>query len=194
MDLIINEQIPGWKSTLALTEMAKIVQQLPLNSKIVEIGSGLGRLTWVLSKNAPEGSVVYAIDHWDHDRLDKNNSDYCVNSDENTIITKEGFLEQIFDCDNIIPIHKTFPFIWIGDKVDMIFIDADEDYENQMSYLNQAFEMIKENGIICGDDYCDPKYNNTSQFSGLKRAVDEIAKKHNKQIFNPKNTWLWVYF
>lgn len=184
---VVNDSIPGWKSITALSEMAKIVQQLPLSAKIVEVGPGLGRLTWVLSKNAPKGSIIYAIDYWDHDRLDKNNSEFCINSDESTIITKEGFLLQMKGCDNVIPIHKAFPFEWEYDKVDLIFIDAEEDYDSQTSYLEQAFKMITPNGIICGDDY-------NEKFSGLVQAVNEMAEIHNKQIqFLHPHIWLWRY-
>ena len=183
----INEKIPGWKSISHLTTMAEIVQKLPLNARIAEVGSGLGRLTWVLSKNAPDGSIVYAIDTWEHLKLDKHNSEFCINCDENTIITKEEFLRHIDDCDNIVSIQKAFPFKWEHDKVDMIFIDAEEEYEIQISYLEQAFKMIKPNGIICGEDY------NEQQFPGLVQAVNEMSKIHNKEIQFPKYTWLWRY-
>lgn len=194
----INEKIPGWKDITTLIEVAKIVEQLLPNSRIVEIGSGLGRLTWTLSKNAPNGSIIYAIDCWNNNKLDVTNSRHCINCNENTLITEEEFLRQTRDCDNIIPIHKKFPFNWEYDKVDMIFIDADEDYEAQMSYLKQAFEMIKPNGVICGEDYSDKEWikyhNNIPKFPGLVQAIHEMAKIHNKQVQFPHiNTWLWRY-
>lgn len=199
--LNINYKIPGWKSYEALAEMAKIVQMLPDNSKIVEVGAGLGQMTWILAKNSPPGSTIYAIDKWPGTQFNKKNNPYCINCTPDMFNTEKLFKYNTNDCDNIISIKSLSPLSNWSEMVDMVIIDVDHDEIMQQQNIEYWYQFINPNGIMCGDDYCPPsgacpnvENDHEERFPEIRRAVERMAIKYNKKIINPGNSWLWFYF
>ena len=187
--LKINNDIPGWKELEALVEMAKIVQTLPQNAKIVEIGCGVGRLTWVLSKNCPCGTV-YAIDKWSGRVFNPKNGPDEPYSYHDLLLTEDNFNIYTKDCDNIIPIHAKSPFFnWDFGNVDLAFIDVNDEYESVKDNIIFWQDKMNPKGILGGDDYeslsvkgFEDRWSDKIQHSETRNAVDDMAKMFNYKI------------
>jgi hypothetical protein len=71
-------------------------------------------------------------------------------------------------------------------KVDWIYVDADHSYGGVMYDLEHAFNLIKENGIIFGDDYHFSK-------RGVQKALNDFKRQNNYFFCNFRsNQWLMV--
>lgn len=122
---------------------------------IVEVGAWTGCTTMQLAMNSYVRRV-YAVDVW-------NNREVF-----------EGFLENTKHClfTMIHPLRGESVFWashWPGEyKADLIFIDAEHDYENVKADINAWWPHVISGGILCGHDY------NTHE--GVRRAVDEFGR------------------
>jgi O-methyltransferase len=60
--------------------------------------------------------------------------------------------------------------------LDIVYIDADHDYEPIKKDLYLSFKKVKNGGFICGHDYTSPR------FDGVVRAVNEFCDEMNLKI------------
>jgi predicted O-methyltransferase YrrM len=60
----------------------------------------------------------------------------------------------------------------VGCKFDFIIVDASHQYEDAKNDLKIAWELLKENGTIIGDDFVWP---------GVRKALDEFCVEYNVQ-------------
>lgn len=70
---------------------------------------------------------------------------------------------------------------WSDGSVSLLFLDTSHDYEMTVWELRDWLPKIHVNGIICGHDYylhLTPGWEG----SGVKRAVDEFASKHEDRF------------
>ena len=75
--------------------------------------------------------------------------------------------------------------IFTDSSYDFIFIDGLHTHEQVRSDYSHYYTKVKQGGIISGHDY-DKVY-------GVKLAVDEIAKLHNKEVLKLENdVWYWI--
>jgi len=150
-------------------ELIRLVKQLKNKKPIcVEIGAYIGRTASALIQGGAEH--VYSIDLWSGDLTDDSNlKDWRW---EQNIIKGENVLSQY--CNNVPLLSKCTPLIgdsiWWANKwpfkVDLIFIDADHNYESCLLDINAWWPHLKTGGILCGHDYCE-------QCPGVIQAVDE---------------------
>lgn len=72
-------------------------------------------------------------------------------------------------------------------ELDWIYIDGDHSYEGCLRDLENALQVVKQGGLILGDDYGWP---NAKWFKpGVTKAVDEFINKHElKQMFKHGET------
>jgi hypothetical protein len=61
-------------------------------------------------------------------------------------------------------------------EVDCVYIDAAHSYDNVKSDLELSYNIVKENGFICGHDY------HQIHFEGVFRAVNEFCAEKNLKI------------
>ena len=66
---------------------------------------------------------------------------------------------------------------------DLVFIDAEHDYENVRKDILAWDPLVKENGIICGHDYA-------SREKGVIKAVNEIYGEDNIEVIRPGSVWV----
>ena len=79
---------------------------------------------------------------------------------------------------------QIFDFSIYHQKIDLVFVDACHHYVHVKKDTENAFKMLRGGGIILWHDY-------SSYASGLKKALDEIAKeRHLQQI---EGTSLVIY-
>lgn len=191
--LNLNLTIPGWKDPEGLIEIAKIVATLPDTAKIVEVGSGQGRLTYVFSQNCK--GTVYAIDRWDGKSLNPNNSEWCYYCGPALKNTLPNFMKQMGQYENIIPIKASSPELEWNELVDMVFIDIDDQYELVKQNIEFWMQWLKPNGIIGGDDYAPiTSENYLESHKETRKAVEDMAEKFNKRILTPGESNMWFYW
>lgn len=59
-------------------------------------------------------------------------------------------------------------------SLDFIYIDTVHSYDQTKLELEESYRVIKNNGFVCGHDYCE-------MFSGVIQSVQEFISKHNLQ-------------
>jgi len=67
--------------------------------------------------------------------------------------------------------------------LDLVFIDAEHDYNNVKRDILVWQPLVKEGGIICGHDYA-------SREKGVIKAVNEIYGEDNIEVIRPGSVWV----
>jgi len=70
-----------------------------------------------------------------------------------------------------------------GKYFDIVFIDAEHDYDNVKKDILAWHPLVKEGGIICGHDYA-------SREKGVIKAVNEIYGVDNIEVIRPGSVWI----
>jgi predicted O-methyltransferase YrrM len=160
-------RIDGWMSDRELAWLATTARNCEL---IAEVGCYRGRSTRALGDNCK--GVIYAIDPF-YEVYFKN---------DNEPLFKIGnkiyniFINNIADLNNIIVLRDEFQNV-VKDlpNLDFIFLDGDHRYEAVKKDIEVAQTIIKKGGIIAGHDY-----THTSDWPGVKQAVDEAYQNINQ--------------
>jgi predicted O-methyltransferase YrrM len=157
-------------TSLPREELEWLAKRSAGHSRIVEIGSYLGRSTAALSDNTT-GTVV-AVDVWDdaaQSRAEVVQARYPHDNGQ----ARGGRMFDAF-CKNkgtnVTPVQMTSldaanMFTEQGQQFDMIFIDASHDYESVKNDILAWWPLLTDGGLLCGHDY--GRY-------GVTRAVDEM--------------------
>jgi hypothetical protein len=138
---------------------------------------------------------LHLVDCWENHPTDYDENFH--NHDNNYICMKNNLQE----FDHRIEICKGF-----SDQVvqrfpdecfDFIYIDANHSYEGCKKDMDCYWRTLKTGGIMMGDDYHlqdieDLSFNGNKVRFGVKKAVLEFAKTHNK-IVDISYTADWVY-
>jgi hypothetical protein len=172
--------IPGWTQPVQHKCYSQVVNELPENPKVFEIGTGWGRSTWAWLNVLPKDTLFYALDF------------FRMRYEEEKIIHDKTFSKRIKSrnlsqreiFDEIISQNKNKDIIkqiWQMDIVDwinsdqcrtdwdMVYLDDDHSYDAVKRWL----ELFKTVPIVCGDDY------NKYEYPLLVKAVDEYVATHN---------------
>lgn len=172
------DDIPGWMSKM---ELAWLIEQSSTRKDIIEIGSWKGRSTKALALSAQ--GTVYSIDHWMDEppaiENRKNDSDWLETSLRGSWTIRAEFHRNLA---NEIASGKCVPLgiqskpaavkmisVLGTRKVDMVFIDADHEYENVKQDIELYKPMLIDGGLLCGHDYPWP---------GVCKAVAELVPNH----------------
>lgn len=156
-------EIGTWKGQSAIT-MGLLVKELGLDTKIVCVDTWLGSIDF-----------INAISKDDHERDIKPIFGYSS--------VYYQFLTNVISHnlqDIIIPFPQTSSIAcrWLQNKkilFDLIYIDGSNDYRDVMMDLDSAWPILKEDGVIFGDDY------NHHFFTDIKKAVNEFVEKYNQK-------------
>lgn len=151
--------IDGWMQPMHLEWLA---QQAAIHESIIELGSWVGRSTRALCDNTR--GHVWAVDMWEEGNpfpnaelaytMFKENLKEHLESGRLTIL--RGTTDNAFKI--VFSMH-TSPFF------DMVFIDANHDYEYVKRDILNYRTVIRPSGIICGHDL---------NYDGVAKAVTEI--------------------
>lgn len=177
--------IPGWKNKMELNIVAELVKACNPYSTIVEIGSAAGRLTFVLSENASNGSIIYAIDLWANDLIFTGNG-YMLDSEKTN--TLDYFLQFCKNCKNIKPIIGDSLIIEWNKEIDLIIIDPDDGFgrNDLCEHLEKWYPYVKQNGIIIGYNFGDSRPDICEQ-------VITFSNKYNLNLKINENTRSWSF-
>jgi hypothetical protein len=157
-----SEGLDGWMKPEELEVIKTLARQ---SGSVVEVGSWKGRSTKVLLENCK--GPVYAVDHWKGTSTDLS----ILMAAGQDVYSK--FIENVGHYPNLNILRGDsvdMAAAFNGNRVDMVFLDADHTYEGLKSDL-EAW-VPKCNRFICGHDYED-------SFPGVIRAVDEKFDKAN---------------
>lgn len=155
-------EIGTWKGQSAIN-MAKISKDLELETKIVCLDTWLGSIDFI---NA-ESRLDFERDAYPQFGYPKVYYQFLANVINNKV------------TDIIIPFPQTSSIgcRWLEEKnilFDLIYIDGSNDYRDIMLDLQSAWLILKNGGVIFGDDY------NHRFFLDIKKAVDDFCKNFNQ--------------
>lgn len=152
MQIARARAIPGWMDEVELTWLA---EQAAIHTRIVEIGSFLGRSCRALADNT-RGTVT-AVDTWA--------IAHAAYGDIATLF--ERFQENMTGCDNLRIVRKLSAAAaqeLADERFDMVFLDGDHSYEGVKADI-EAWKPLA-TGLLCGHDYTDHE--------GVRQAVNEM--------------------
>ena len=155
-----------------------IITQLPNDSKMIEIGSWLGRsITYfvVESKIQNKNIDCFCVDIWEPYAEINNHSIFQDDGAYKTFISN---IKRV--SESITPIRgKSLDICnnFEDNYFDFIFIDASHDYQNVYDDIKNWYPKLKKNCIIGGHDYY---YTNE-----VAKAVDDFFGKSNIKVNGP---------
>lgn len=157
--------IPGWMSIM---ELAWLAEQATKHSRIVEIGSYLGRSTRALADNTP--GWVLAVDDWKGPRDAQHDKDLFKKFNENMM--DECYDESFVPSENVRTLqcdHESVEPSQIEGNTngfDMIFLDGSHEYEDVKRDIGKWLPFLEKGGLICGHDFSD-------EYPSVQQAVKE---------------------
>ena len=157
------QTIKGWTSRADLLTISKLVDAVPENGVIVELGTGNGLVTVVLAERCKEcGIKVYSID----DASQFANYDFDEGWAQKTMneLGLSNFVTLMVGKSS--EISKTFPF-----AIDRLYIDASHHYIVVCDDIRLWYPKIKKGGIILGHDFIT---NNTDGLQVIKAVFDTL--------------------
>ena len=187
----INENIPGWNDIHILNVLAKCASDVPENGNILEIGALFGRSTYALGHNKRDSVKLTTIDIWTQIDLqyhkdvyfhDRKSSGYELSLLESKLINgglseestewlwkeyTKGIVNNIGVKNKSSMPNEDFPMM------DLIFHDAEHNYEDVYFDLNHWLPKLKDDGILIVDDY------DMVNFPGVCKAVDQVVAENN---------------
>ncbi len=148
--------------------LKKRVKALGRTGTIVEIGSWIGQSSVAISKGIrkywPE-TVFYCVDIFSQEY-------YEASPGLRDMARKINILETFEANMRKFP-HKTMKMKsvdaaieFMDESIDLIFIDANHEYEFVKEDINAWWPKLKKGGIMCGHDY-------SAKFGGVMMAVKE---------------------
>tara|TARA_R110002020_G_scaffold9522_5_gene37357 strand:+ start:9323 stop:9949 length:627 start_codon:yes stop_codon:yes gene_type:complete len=180
-------KIPGWFNYSESYDV--IVDQIPEDGKIVEIGSFLGRSTHYLATslvNANKENVkIYAVDTFEgsseHANL-KLPKDFSGDFKEN--------LKYFIGRNMVIPCQGRSDDPKILEQfeeatVDYIMVDGAHEYEPVMDDIINWWPKLKPDGVMLGDDY-----GLVSVSEGVKKCLSKILASGLSVNSSQEQTWL----
>ena len=190
--------VPGWTTNVQHRNYEDLVNILPKNPKVLEIGCGWGRSTWAWLDVLPDTTEYHILDNFSMPYWALRKSVFMVRANINYKQLKRIYKQNIAQREIFDVIIKQHPKQHLIKKVwhmpgeewkscedyttewDLVYLDDDHSYLT----VNNWLERFTNVPIVCGDDY-HPSH------AGVVSAVDEYDKNTDftKQIL-PGNFWV----
>jgi len=157
LDISKALEIEGWMTE---DELLWLAEQAGERSTIAEVGSYRGRSTRALAEHTP-GTII-AIDTWE------GSNDFTPEQKAGLL---EDFKKNMSGLDNVTPLKMASleAAAALRDRqFDMIFIDAEHDYDNVKADIQAWLPRLKRGGLLCGHDFIDC-------YPGVLKAVGELV-------------------
>ena len=163
-------EIPGWFSYKQLYD--EVVEKLPNNSNIVEVGAWFGKSTNYLANKIKQSEKK--INFTTVDTFKGSPTEDIHNNTlkvfDNDIYSEFMDSTVLLDNQNVVNIIKDTSVnakdFFVNNCLDFIMIDAGHTYDDLKSDINAWYYKVKPGGIISGDDYIP-------MFQGVIDAVNE---------------------
>ena len=148
-----------------------LIKMMPKNGVCAEIGVLNGDFSLKILEYA-KPKKLYLIDAWAgndvySDELCRKNYDEVINkfSGNSTV--------EIIKSDSLKALKQ-----FQASFFDWVYIDAEHNYSNVKTDLEQSFRTVKTNGFICGDNYMQNDHTSKDVFPGVTKAVNEFINKY----------------
>jgi hypothetical protein len=175
------ENIQGWFLFADLYQ--KMVNELPDNSHIVEIGAWKGRSTAFMAveiANSKKKIQFDVVDTWAGSEENIHQTDALIVNDS----LYQHFLDNMKLVENYYTPKRMTSLeaaaTYTDNTLDFVFIDASHGYENVKADILAWLPKVKLGGVLAGDDY-------SSNWPGVVQAVNEIFP-----LLQP-NSSTWIY-
>jgi predicted O-methyltransferase YrrM len=165
---------------------------------IFEIGTGKGIVTKYFADATPDNARVYTLDVLPSDlrsgntrwKVNRWNNNYVKHQDKDIGSAYKGTPagEKI---EQLIGDVGTFDFSPYYEKMDIVLVDADHDFEAQTHALREAFKLVSPGGLIAVDDYGRMHHLQGPMWSVQTTAMGE-PKLLNALGF-PQGSKAWYY-
>jgi hypothetical protein len=148
----------------------EVLEQLPDNAKIVELGSFLGgsivRIRKKLSELDKIGNI-FAIDNWKCMNISQESKDWVGVHNNFEDKTKENIIKAGWETDIQLINSDTLTAcqLFQDNSIDLLFVDDDHSYPHTKYILEKWLEKVKHGGYIIGHDFSD---------NGVAMAVKEV--------------------
>jgi predicted O-methyltransferase YrrM len=154
-----------------------LIQRLPCNINMIEIGSYSGESTDLFLESGKIRSLV-VIDYFKD-----NNQDVLFPMKD----VYNSFKFRILDNYDIslfkMPSSKALPLLQNG-YFDFIYIDGSHDFDSVVNDIKMSLPLLKDHAIIGGHDYCD-------SWPGIQQAT-EMLLGGVTEIFQD-SSWIKVF-
>lgn len=176
-------EIPGWFSYEEL--YTKVVDKLPNNANIVEVGSWFGKSTNFMINKIKESDKninFTTIDTFKGSPFEENlkhRLSLYDNDIYSEFISNMIHFDKLDDVNVIKDLSKNAKDSFVNNSLDFVMIDAGNTYKEVSSDIENWFHKVKPGGIIAGDDYIP-------MFSGV---VDSVNDYFYGQVDKIGNSW-----
>lgn len=139
----------------------RIAEELPNNSRLVEVGSGDGISGLYLAKKLyklNKGFKLYMVDSMAYGSYLQMKEIY-----ENVIKSGLGEMIEVIPLDSLKASCK-----FNGGSLDMVFIDSSHEYELTRAEIILWYDKLKDGGLLCGHDFF------SNENPGVGQAVKEL--------------------
>ena len=167
---------------LVLCAMCKLLEC----RTVFEIGTYVGRTTWLIARNNPDARVftldLPSLDAARRLKYEATDPEYFVGYDRGSRFAgtpEAARITQLFGD------SATFDFSPYRGKMDLVFVDGSHSYESVRSDTEAALGMLSERGTIVWDDYL--------YYPGIYRVVNDLAPALDRPVFHIVGTRLAVY-
>ena len=165
---------PGVAHNASIDGPYNLVQLIPDNSVMIELGSYWGESTLFFSLSG-KFKKIYAVDPFTGQGVDDANGSMMSEFINRVVLPSNDVVELVRDfSQNAIPM---FP----DNHFDFAYVDAVHDYPNVSAELKLLLPKMKPGSILAGHDYC-------GMFPGLMQAVDEVMGKPD--IIYTDTSWM----
>lgn len=194
-----NVDVSGGECGNFFVEMFNLVKP----ETVIEVGAWKGKTTihlaQLIKKQKPATGVIFAIDTWlgssEHYLQLQNDKTWGINKyiKNGRSYLYEQFLTNVIDSDTndyIVPIVNTSKvgfeiLLSLNVAADIIFIDADHGEEECYKDMCMYWELLKQGGILCGDDFSVGWYT-------VICAVNRFAKERGIGVRLYNDKWYMV--
>jgi hypothetical protein len=154
--------------TLTVVKSAKGFQ----SKRILEIGSYKGSTARLIAENTPGDTHIWALDHDpEHGSAYRGSP---LESRIHRVIGKASY--------DLLKEHGTF---------DLIFVDADHDYESAYRHSVTALNLLAPGGVILWHDYQNRDCLHGQ--GGVPEALDAITRTFGKALVSIEGTMVAIY-
>ncbi len=153
-------------------QLPELLKLMKLDNAGIEVGVACGAYSSIILENS-NLKVLHSIDNWKKPR---------IKAKAERQLKKFGNRSRILHMTSGEASRK----FYFG-SLDFAYIDADHVYESVKEDLELWYDKVKVGGIFAGHDYVDRdcKYG----LFGVKKAVNEMAKKYNQKVFVTEEQW-----
>lgn len=178
---LLDEHLAGWHGSHPIFE--KLINETN-PTHIIEVGAWLGQSTINMAKILKQGNrdcKITTVDTWlgalefidsgkgDHNLMKKNGYPQVYYQFLSNVVHNE--VQEYIDPFPSTSLIAARYFEKNNIKADLIYIDGSHDYEDVVADLQSYWPLVKDGGIMFGDDY------NTGLWPGVVKAVDEFSDR-----------------